>query len=187
MNEIKQKTGTINHGIARYTDKDGIPRLAYRGDIVTMPESEYDRLAAQDVFGDARTPEVYQRQKQGKPTNPASPITTPIAGVDSAASARVALLNKQHGTGIADSIDDLSEQVDPVPSRPDELELLKSAPSPFDGLPDENDQPVKPIHVAPKADWINYAVSGAPEALRISLEQAQSMTKADLIREFGQR
>jgi len=180
VSDIKQKTGTINHGIARYTDKDGIFRLAYRGDIVTMPEHEYDRLNEHDVFGDARLPEVYRREKQGLSTDPASaPITTPIAGVSSTASARMAALREQH-TNPGDDIDDLSEQVDPSL-----VEAPKS--SPFEAVEQETQPVAKPIHVAPKADWVNYAANGAPEALRISFEEADLMTKQALIARFSQR
>ncbi|RFZ11189.1 hypothetical protein DSM43518_02029 [Mycobacterium marinum] len=47
------------------------------------------------------------------------------------------------------------------------------------------DSPEKPKQVAPKADWIDYAVNGAPVADRISESEAEAMTKAELVEMFG--
>lgn len=42
-----------------------------------------------------------------------------------------------------------------------------------------------PKRVSPKAEWIDYAVNGAPLEDRIPEDEAQAMTKAELVEMFG--
>ncbi|MGV7585235.1 hypothetical protein PJN38_24235 [Mycobacterium kansasii] len=43
----------------------------------------------------------------------------------------------------------------------------------------------KPKQVAPKAAWIEYAVSRAPQDQRLTADEAEAMTKAELVERFG--
>ncbi len=43
----------------------------------------------------------------------------------------------------------------------------------------------KPKQAAPKAVWVEYAVNGAPEDERISEDEAETLTKAELVERFG--
>ncbi len=45
--------------------------------------------------------------------------------------------------------------------------------------------PKPPRHVYPKSDWVAFAVDGAEENERVSREEAEAMTKAELIEMFG--
>lgn len=52
--------------------------------------------------------------------------------------------------------------------------------------PGDDPEPVdKPKQAAPKASWVEYAVNGAPEDERISEDEAEAMTKAELVERFG--
>ena len=43
----------------------------------------------------------------------------------------------------------------------------------------------KPKQAAPKASWVEYAVNGAPAGERISEDEAEAMTKAELVERFS--
>ena len=52
--------------------------------------------------------------------------------------------------------------------------------------PVDDPEPVdKPKQAAPKASWVQYAVHGAPEGERISEDEAEAMTKAELVERFN--
>lgn len=179
------KTATVSHGVVQYVDENDIPHTAYRGDIVTMPDSEYERLAKFDAFGDPRESEIERRVRLGLPSDPNSVqpadgsqplIGRPLAGDNAQARARMEAL-RAAAPPPADDIEDLSETVNPAAAQP--------AYQPFEDVTEPAPATVeRPIHVAPKADWVNYAVNGAPEALRLTKEDAEGMTKAELIGRF---
>lgn len=56
------------------------------------------------------------------------------------------------------------------------------APEPSDDGQDVLD---KPKQAAPKASWVEYAVNGAPVDERISEDEAEAMTKAELVERFS--
>lgn len=65
------------------------------------------------------------------------------------------------------------------------VEKVGGAPAPVDPDDDLDDEPDKPKQAAPKAAWEEYAVERAPEGQRISQEEAESLTKKELIERFG--
>lgn len=54
-----------------------------------------------------------------------------------------------------------------------------------DEVSDADEALDKPKQAAPKASWVEYAVNGAPEDERISEDEAEAMTKAELVERFG--
>lgn len=51
--------------------------------------------------------------------------------------------------------------------------------------PEPESTPEPPRHADPKSDWVAFAVDGAEEGKRVSREEAEAMTKAELIEMFG--
>lgn len=173
----------VRHAVASYPHADGGLRVGERGDVVDVTEGpDLDRLvslgALVNADVDLEVPEPERREKI--PLGLGGPVTGPVGSHSLEAKARVEELNssaEQHTDAISHALEDIDDiTAEDADARDDEV---IPGPALFPALPTSV---AKPVRVAPKQAWVDYAASlpGSP-----STEELDKLTKVELFEKYG--